>query len=110
MKGAIIMAIILLSGCMVIVQKPGATQQVTVEGQEIIEAPKDSVTRDRAGETDYQPEAPFAGKVLAGSTTAYLDFNKADYDQALKGGKIILLNFYATWCPLCQSEQKEVFA
>ena len=52
----------------------------------------------------------FKGKVLAGTKTPYLDFNKADYDNALKANKIVLLNFYASWCPLCKAEQPEVFA
>ena len=53
----------------------------------------------------------YKGKVLAGTeTTKYLDFNKADYDKALKEKKKILLYFYANWCPICKKEQPETFA
>ena len=52
----------------------------------------------------------YSGKVLAGKTTPYIDFNKQDYDNALKENKIILLNFYASWCPTCRAEQPNVFA
>lgn len=53
----------------------------------------------------------YAGKVLAGTeSTKYLEFNKADYEKALKEKKKILLYFYANWCPICRAEQPETFA
>ena len=53
----------------------------------------------------------YKGKILAGTEkTKYLDFNKADYDKALKEKKKILLYFYANWCPICKKEQPETFA
>lgn len=53
----------------------------------------------------------YQGKVLAGTeSTKYLDFNKADYDKALKEKKKILLYFYANWCPICRLEQPKTFA
>ena len=52
----------------------------------------------------------FKGKVLAGSKTQYIEFNKGDFNEALKENKTILLNFYANWCPMCKAEQSEVFA
>ena len=52
----------------------------------------------------------YTGKVLAGTTTPYLDFNKEDYDKALQEKKKILLNFYASWCPICRAEQPNVFS
>ena len=53
----------------------------------------------------------YKGKVLAGTDkTKYLEFNKADYEIALKEKKKILLYFYANWCPICKKEQPETFA
>ena len=53
----------------------------------------------------------YTGKVLAGTeATKYLDFNKVDYENALKEKKKILLYFYANWCPICKREQPETFA
>lgn len=42
--------------------------------------------------------------VLAGSAARLLDFTKADYDAALKTDKLIVLYFYANWCPICKKE------
>ncbi len=46
----------------------------------------------------------FSGTVLAGSTSPLIDFNKADYDKALASDKLVVLYFYATWCPICIAE------
>ena len=46
----------------------------------------------------------YTGTVLAGKSAPLLDFNKADYDAALKSGKIIVLYFYANWCQICKNE------
>jgi len=44
------------------------------------------------------------GKVLAGKSAPLLDFTKADYDTAVKLDKLIVLYFYANWCPICKVE------
>ena len=59
---------------------------------------------------DESMKASFTGKVLAGTTSKYLEFKKADYDNALKEKKKILLYFYASWCPTCKAEQPNTFA
>lgn len=48
----------------------------------------------------------YKGKALASaSASPYLEFNQEDYDKAKAEGKVILLNFYANWCPTCKAEQ-----
>ncbi len=46
----------------------------------------------------------YAGAVLAGQSAPLLDFTKADYDAALKTDKLVVLYFYANWCPICKEE------
>jgi thiol:disulfide interchange protein len=51
----------------------------------------------------------YSGNVLAGKSALFLEFNLADYEKAKKEGKIILLDFYANWCPVCRAEEPEIF-
>lgn len=55
-------------------------------------------------------EYSYKGKILAGTASPYIEFSKDDYENALRENKKILLYFYASWCPICQKEQPEVFA
>ena len=46
----------------------------------------------------------YSGSILAGDSALLLDFKKADYDKALQTDKLIVLYFYANWCPICRAE------
>jgi thiol-disulfide isomerase/thioredoxin len=49
--------------------------------------------------------AVYAGDILAGNGSAtLLDFNQADYEQALAEDVPVFLYFYAKWCPSCRAE------
>lgn len=51
-----------------------------------------------------QAPVVYTGQVLAGGQATLLDFTKADYDKALASENLIVLYFYANWCPICQAE------
>lgn len=44
---------------------------------------------------------------LAGTVSPYYEFTQIAYEQALSENKIILLYFYADWCPICAREQQD---
>ncbi len=46
----------------------------------------------------------YTGTVLAGKSAPLLEFNKTDYDTAMASDKLVVLYFYANWCPLCKEE------
>lgn len=51
-------------------------------------------------------ESNFTGTILAGSLSKspLLDYTKADFDKALSSNKLIVIYFYANWCPICKAE------
>ncbi|MBX2866537.1 thioredoxin family protein [Candidatus Kaiserbacteria bacterium] len=48
--------------------------------------------------------AKYEGAVLAGGESPLLDFVQSDYEKALASDKLVVLYFYATWCPFCREE------
>lgn len=55
-----------------------------------------------------QPTAPsaihYTGTVLAGTSAPLLEFNPTDFAAAQEANKVIVLYFYANWCPECRAE------
>lgn len=51
----------------------------------------------------------YSGAVLAGSSSPVIDFNAADY-QAVGQDKLVVLYFYANWCPICRAEVPEMYS
>ncbi len=54
-------------------------------------------------------ETAYTGTVLDSSNSPVLDFNQADYEQALEQEDVILLYFYAKWCPICREEIPKMY-
>ena len=62
-----------------------------------------------ASQSPSQQAYPYKGAVLAGTSAKLYDFNKADYDAAIAGDKLVVLYFYATWCPICAAELPHLY-
>jgi thiol-disulfide isomerase/thioredoxin len=73
----------------------------------MMKGPTDSMEKDGSMKKEdgmMMEGAMYKGAVLAGKSSPLLDFTKADYDAAVKSGKLVALFFYADWCPLCKAE------
>ncbi len=55
-------------------------------------------------EKDGAMMVKYTGTILAGKSAPLLDYNKADYDTAIASDKLVVLYFYANWCPICKEE------
>ena len=45
-----------------------------------------------------------------GESSLYVEFTQAEYEKALTEDKVIFLDFYANWCPICRAEAPEIKA
>lgn len=72
--------------------------------------PDGTMVGPEGSEGDAMMEKTVTGTVLAGSSSPLVDFNKADYDAAVASDKLVVLYFYATWCPICRAEEPELRA
>lgn len=64
----------------------------------------DAMEQDTMMEGEGSEMLGYNGSVLAGKDSPFLDFSKEDYEAALKTDKLIVLYFYANWCPICKEE------
>ena len=83
------------------------------EGESMMEAKNgETMMEDHMeGETMMEEESmmkksSYTGEVIAGTSAPLLDFNQADYEQAKASNKVVVLYFYANWCPICAEETK----
>lgn len=61
-------------------------------------------------ESDAMKGKNIAGTVLAGTSSPFIDFNPTDYEAAVATDKLIVLYFYANWCPICREEVPQLIA
>lgn len=75
---------------------------INMESDEMME---DTTMKDgMMQEGDNSGMMMHSGKLLAGKSSFLLEYNKTDFDTALKSDKLVVLYFYANWCPICRAE------
>ncbi len=52
----------------------------------------------------------YNGKILSNSLSPYIEFNQLDYENALNSDKLIYLEFYADWCPICRAQEPQIIS
>jgi len=68
----------------------------------------DAVMPDDAMDGEMtQGDVSYAGTVIAGTSAPLVDFNHADYEKVIASDKLVVLYFYANWCPVCKQETSE---
>ena len=97
---------VILSGCV----GQQTTEDIQASTETTILKP---VTTTQPKEIQQEPVEPtsgasYTGKVIAGTTTKYIRFNRLDYQKALNEGKVIYFYFYANWCPICAQERPKI--
>ncbi|PIR41676.1 MAG: hypothetical protein COV30_02435 [Candidatus Yanofskybacteria bacterium CG10_big_fil_rev_8_21_14_0_10_37_15] len=85
--------------------KPESKEEKTEQEQNSM-IKEDAMAEDEKSEMMEKNDnmMKYSGTVLAGELAPLLDFKKSDYDTALKSDKIIVVYFYANWCPICRAE------
>ncbi len=74
-------------------------------GSVLLENPEDKPSAELPNIKNLSKnKVSYKGAVLAGSASPLLDYNQTDYEQALQSDKLIVLYFYASWCPICKEE------
>ncbi|MEX2055120.1 MAG: redoxin domain-containing protein [Candidatus Andersenbacteria bacterium] len=84
--------------------QPRATVGTLPTGQATL--PQTSLAADPLAPND-NPTAPgttYTGTRLAGNVAPLLDFTLADFTAAKNSGNLVVLYFYADWCPECREE------
>lgn len=82
-------------------------EETMVEGDDTMMEEKDKMMEETESEKmsdGAMMKIDFSGSILAGSSSPLLDYNKADFDKAVSSGKLVVLFFYANWCPICRVE------
>ncbi len=64
--------------------------------------------RTGAEESTKREESTSEAHILANGQSRYLEFSREEYQRAISAGKIIYLEFYANWCPICRAQEQEL--
>ncbi len=101
----LLISVVVIAGCTS--QQPTET---TLEDGTIVKPDGTMVEPEgkMMNETAMEPKG-YSGAVLAGSSSPVIDFNMADYQAAVQSDKLVVLYFYANWCPICRAEVPQMY-
>lgn len=84
-------------------------EKALMEKEAMEKKESETMMEKKEGETMMEKEneammVKYKGVVLAGKSAPLLVFTKSDYDSAVASDKLVVLYFYANWCPICKAE------
>lgn len=103
-----LLALVFVAGGALYFNSKPESESMKKDGEAMMEKESDATMKKEEGammekEGDAMM-AKYTGTVLAGKSAPLLEFNKADYDAAIASDKLVVLYFYANWCPVCKEE------
>lgn len=71
-----------------------------------------SSMEDKQGQAEMEKEMVETMEfgLIAGDISKYYNWDKTKFEQAVKDGKTIYLEFTANWCPVCQNQEPHLKA
>lgn len=115
MKTGLIIGIIIIAVALVgiIFYQISIKESDSMDKEAMMDKSEEAMERKELDEeADLQPtptatQTAIQANLLAGTTSPYYEFNPTAYSKALAENKVILLYFFADWCPICKREQAD---
>lgn len=100
MDKKIILALVVMAVILII----GAIFYFSASPQKETFYDSDMLPVENNGESNIAATPEYSGTIIAGKDSPLIDFDKSDYDTATQTDKLVVLYFYANWCPICRVE------
>jgi len=100
-----IVAVVFIFGGVMYYSNQSETQEDKMIQEEVMMTQEEEVMiKEEVMMDNEETMVKYSGMVLAGASAPLLDFTKADYNEAINSDKLVVLYFYANWCPTCKAE------
>jgi thiol-disulfide isomerase/thioredoxin len=108
---ALLLSLVLVTGCVSQTSQPTDEAPVESQQQSIV---KESQGVMQPAQQEAQQAAPKTVEPSVQNVQVqfisknYARYSKAAFDKARSEGKVIFLDFYANWCPICKTEHPHI--